>query len=204
MQSEIDNIQLFDIFQVPLARSDFFIAEEEKQSILDEFYKIEKSLPAPLGSYPEGSYTSFSVVDKILDLKILESIKEHILSSCQMLHNQIGLDGELELTKSWFSINRKNSYHSIHHHCPDIWSGVYYLQANEEDASISFLNNNLMSTGWPYKSKKSSMNNYTSSEKICRVSGGMMLLFPSYLYHHVNQQVTDSERVTIAFNLHLK
>lgn len=204
MQSEIDNVQIFDIFQVPLARSDFFIDEEEKQRILDEFYKIEQRLPIIDNSYPAGSYTSFNTVKNIFDLEILSNIKNHVLNSCQRLHNKVGLTGKLELTKSWFSINRKNSYHSIHHHCPDIWSGVYYLQAEQEDASISFLNNNITSTSWPYRAKKIEMNNYTSLEKTCKVSGGMMLIFPSYLYHHVNQQLADSERITIAFNLNLK
>lgn len=204
MQSEVDNIQIFDIFKVPLARSDFYISEEEKQNILKEFYQIENSFPMMENSYPAGSYTSFGTIDKIFDLEVLASIKDHALQSCQELHNSIGLSGELDLTKSWFSINRKHSYHGIHHHCPDLWSGVYYLQAEQEDATISFLNNNMISTSWPYKSQKSQMNDYTSSEKTCKVSGGMMLLFPSYLYHHVSQQLTDRERITIAFNLNLK
>ena len=204
MQLEIDNVQLFDIFKVPLARSDFYISEKEKQKIINTFYKIEQSLPILENSYPVGSYTSFDTVAKIFDLTELSSIKEHALKSAQDLHTKVGLEGELELKKSWFSIHRKHSYHGIHHHCPDIWSGVYYLQAEQEDASISFLNNNLVSTSWPYKSRKSQTNDYTSSEKTCKVSGGMMLLFPSYLYHHVTQQVTDRERITIAFNLNLK
>jgi uncharacterized protein (TIGR02466 family) len=204
VQSEIDNIQVFDIFKVPLARSDFYIDEEEKQNILSEFYRIEHSFPMLENSYPVGSYTSFGTVDKIFDLEVLSSIKEHALKSCQELHNKIGLSGELELKKSWFSINRKYSYHEIHHHCPDIWSGVYYLQAEQGDASISFLNNNIISTNWPYRSQRSQMNDYTGSEKICRVSSGMMLLFPSYLYHNVSQQLADQERITIAFNLNLK
>lgn len=204
MQLENDNIQIFDIFKVPLARSDFYIDEEEKQKILNLFYTIEKKLPILNNSYPVGSYTSFDTVDKIFDLEELDSIKQHILSSAQELHNKIGLSGELELTKSWFSINRKNSYHGIHQHCPDLWSGVYYLQADQDDACINFINSNIMNTNWPFKSPKTQLTDYNSSEKICKVSGGMLLLFPSYLYHHVSQQTTDKERVTIAFNLNLK
>jgi uncharacterized protein (TIGR02466 family) len=194
----------FDIFPVPLVRSDFYIDEAKKQEILELFYTIEETLPIDNTSYPHGSYTSFDTVAKIFDHHELSPIKDHILSTAQDLHTSIGLGGELELTKSWFSINRKNCYHGIHHHCPDIWSGVYYLQAEQTDATISFMNPNIMGTNWPFKANRVSFNDYNSSEKICKVSGGMLLLFPSYLYHHVAQQLTDSERITIAFNLNLK
>ena len=204
MQSENDNIQVFDIFKVPLARSDFYIDAEEKQRILDLFYGIEKDLPINNQSYPSGSYTSFDTIPRIFDFDELESIKNHVLTSAQKLHSLVGLDGELELRASWFSINRKNSYHGVHHHCPDIWSGVYYLQADQDDATLSFMNTNIVNTNWPYRSKKAELNDYTSSEKICKVSSGMTLLFPSYLNHHVSQQTTNNERITIAFNLSLK
>lgn len=197
-------LEVYDIFKVPLARKDFFIDQEEKQKILDLFYKIERDLPITNSSYPAGSYTSFDTVAKIFDFEELVSIKNHVLTSAQELHNNLNLDGELELTKSWFSINRKNSYHGIHHHCPDIWSGVYYVQADQEDATISFMNTNIMNTNWPYRSGKTNLNDYISSEKVCRVSSGMTIFFPSYLQHHVAQQTADQERITIAFNLNLK
>lgn len=204
MQSENDNIQVFDIFKVPLARSDFYIDADQKQKILDLFYNIEKDHPLNDNSYPEGSYTSFDTIPKIFDFDELASIRNHVLQSAQELHTSINLDGELELKASWFSINRKHSYHGIHHHCPDIWSGVYYLQADHNDATISFMNTNLMNTNWPYRAGKLRLNDYTSSEKICKVSSGMTLLFPSYINHHISQQTTDKERITIAFNLSLK
>jgi len=203
MNFEQDNIEIFDIFKVPLARKDFFIDENKKQEILKLFYEIEKKLPLNNDSYPRGSYTSFDTIDKIFDLEELKPIKDHVLMSAQELHNRIGLIGELELAKSWFSINRENSYHGIHHHCPDIWSGVYYLQAEHDDAAIAFMNTNIMYTNWPFKARRD-LNDYNTSEKICRVSSGMTLFFPRYLWHRVNQQYTDSERITIAFNLNLK
>lgn len=194
----------YDIFAIPLVRKDFYIEADKKQEILKLFYGIEETLPITDNSYPVGSYTSFDTVAKIFDLEELAPIRDHILAAAQELHDGIGLGGELELTKSWFSINRKNSYHGIHHHCPDIWSGVYYLQADPTDATISFMNPNILQTNWPFKAKRLQLNDYNSSEKICKVSGGMLLLFPSYLNHHVAQQVADSERITIAFNLNLK
>lgn len=204
MKLENDNVEIFDIFKVPLARKDFFIDEQKKQEILNLFYTIEKKLPLNNNSYPVGSYTSFDTVDKILDLEELSSIKNHVLNSAQQLHSQIGLAGNLELTKSWFSINRKNSYHGIHQHCPDIWSGVYYIQAEHNDATISFMNTNIMFTNWPFRARRENLNDYNSSEKICKVSSGMCIFFPSYLWHHVAQQCEDQERITIAFNLNLK
>lgn len=203
---KLENVSnsIINLFQVPLYRKDFFISENEKTEILDIFYKIEKTEPLPIGKYPEGSYTSFNTRNQIFDIVELTKIKNHILISAEELHTYIGLEGALEISNSWFSINRKGSYHEHHHHSPNIWSGVYYLEADHDDAAICFINKNISDTHWPFKASKKNLNDYTASEKICRVSSGMMILFPSYLCHKVSQQEKNKDRVCIAFNLDLK
>jgi uncharacterized protein (TIGR02466 family) len=204
MQFENVRHSIVDLFKCPLYRNDYFLEDSVKKKIIDQFLEIEKNEPMPRGKYPEGGYTSFNTRQHIFNIDELEGLKKHILTSAKALHQYVGLEGDLRLSNSWFSINRKGTYHEAHHHCPNIWSGVYYLEADNFDATISFINKNLVDTSWPFSANKSIITEYIGSEKVCKVSSGMMILFPSYLWHKVSQQNLEKDRITIAFNLDIK
>lgn len=178
------------------------MAEPLRTEIVPFFKDIEATDTRSLvGKYPVGSYTSFFNNEDILGLPQLDILRQFIREGVEAIHRSVGLGGELRFTNSWFSINRKGSYHEPHHHCPDIWSGVYYVQADQADAAISFMNRNLNDTGWPYMAPKIDNTDLITSQVNCPVSTGLLLIFPSHLRHKVNQQEADSERITIAFNM---
>lgn len=192
----------FEIFQVPVYQSRYTEANELEKNIIPIFLDKEKNNKQVV-YYPTGSYTSFGQ-DSILNLAELLDLKNFIFDTVTEINKDAGLGGELEFTNSWFSINRKHSYHESHTHVPDIWSGVYYVSATPGDAPISFINKNLKETMWPYRAPKVTSTNLNSSQVICSVETGLLIIFPSYLTHQVSQQLLDSERITIAFNLNIK
>lgn len=195
----------YSIFPVPLFREFYHNFEDIKEKIVPTFKELEEAdLNDYTGKYSAGSYTSFYSNFDLLRYPELGNLKSFIKSSAQEAHESIGLSGELVFTNSWFSINRQHSYHEAHHHCPDIWSGVYYVKADCKDATISFLNKNIIDTGWPYNTTKIENTDYVSSQVTCTVYSGLLIIFPSYLEHKVNQQTEDSERITIAFNMNIK
>lgn len=195
---------MLNIFPVPIARDDFRFHYNDNNELIEKFKKEEQNVLMPEGKYPIGSYTSFYTNTTVLDMPELADLREYILNAVNDLHASIGLGGELEFTASWFTINRQYSYHEQHNHIPDVWSGVYYVKAEHGDATINFINKNLIDTGWPYDALKLNMNDFISTEKVCTPTTGMFLIFPSYLLHKVEQQNIDSERITIAFNLNVK
>lgn len=195
----------YNLFPVPVAHDNFNNAEALRTEIVPFFKDVESTDKSDQsGKYSVGSYTSFFNNEDVITLPQLDALRDFIKNTVQTLHNSVGLSGELIFTNSWFSINRKNSYHEAHHHCPDIWSGVYYVQANHNDAPISFINKNLVDSGWPYSAAKVSNTDFVTSQVTCAVTTGLLLVFPSYLQHKVNQQEADSERITIAFNMSVK
>lgn len=195
---------LHNIFQVPVYQSRYHDAFDLEKDIVSKFKDIENQNKHNNSHYyPSNSYTSFGV-DSILDISELKNLKEFIFNTVSEIHKSVGLGGELEFTNSWFSINRKNSYHESHTHIPDVWSGVYYVSATPADAAIVFVNRNLKETMWPYKAPKIQHTNFNSSQATCSVETGLLIVFPSYLEHKVNQQLADSERITVAFNLNVK
>lgn len=188
-------VEHIDIFPVPIFRSTFNNAISLQTSVVPILKDIELNDSDPV-RYSTNGYTSYGK-SNVFELEELNELKTFICSNVYDINQRIGINNNIELKGGWFSINRQHSYHEMHNHIPDIWSGVYYVQASTTDAALTFANKNLNSN-WPYTS---SMNtNYTSSVVNCSVETGVLYIFPSYLNHKVDQQIEDNERITISFN----
>lgn len=91
----------------------------------------------------------------------------------------------------------ENARHRRHQHGISGISGVYWVRANENAASLIFYNPDSVIE---YVSADDLFNPYR--ETMCEYVPvkGKMLLFPSYLQHEVIPSSTDVIRTTIAFN----
>lgn len=192
------NIESQALFPVPFFRSVYPSAEELKEQVVPLFLDIEKNDKNPV-RYSFNGYTNYENNSQIIDHTELSDLKKFLGTSVQSIHTSLGLPGNVHFTGSWFAINRQYSYHEKHNHLPDIWSGVYYVQANDADAGLTFCNPNHTSN-WPF-ARIETYNEYTTPEITCKASTGVLYVFPSYLEHKVNQQLNDSERIMIAFNM---
>jgi uncharacterized protein (TIGR02466 family) len=191
-------MEQYNLFSTPLFRS--YFEQENLNSIIDDFKFIEKKHNA---FYTINSFTSHSIIDNILKKEQLKDLKKFIISQINKINIISEINNAMEIDCSWFSINRFGGYHEEHNHLPSIWSGVYYIKAEDSDSNITFINKNLTDTGWPYTTNKNSSNPIVSQQTSCSVSAGMLLIFPGYLKHKVEQQTRDSERITISFNTKL-
>ena len=87
----------------------------------------------------------------------------------------------------------------MHNHIPSTWSGVYYVQAEEDDAPITFYDSNKQSN-WPWAGYKEP-NAYNTPSYSVTPKTGRLIIFPAHITHGVAQQKKDNERITISFNL---
>jgi|TARA_R100000963_G_scaffold32308_1_gene23935 uncharacterized protein (TIGR02466 family) len=98
----------------------------------------------------------------------------------------------------WTNINRPGSLNMIHNHVMSSChlSGVYYVEG-ETTGAIRFYTHeqlyNLIPDGMPYANKIGHA-----------PSDGDILLFPSYLQHDVDVNLSTKNRITIGFNVILK
>tara|TARA_R100001143_G_C3340949_1_gene124248 strand:+ start:453 stop:1103 length:651 start_codon:yes stop_codon:yes gene_type:complete len=98
----------------------------------------------------------------------------------------------------WTNINRPGSLNMIHNHVMSSChlSGVYYVRG-EGTGAIRFFTHeqlyNLIPDGMPYANKIGH-----------RPSDGDILLFPSYLQHDVDVNLSRNRRITIGFNVTIK
>ena len=193
------------IFPVPIFSFRFDDAMNFQKQIMPIFYDIERKDNNPF-DYCDTGYTSYPKIDQILNMPECNKLRNFIGYSTLQSHEHIGLTENIFISSSWFSINRKHSYHTKHNHLPWVWSGVYYVQCDPlEDAEICFYNKNLESN-WPYTKTDSKHDLKTSCSQAWKFKGetGLLYIFPSYIEHEVLEQRTDNERVSISFNFGLK
>ena len=98
---------------------------------------------------------------------------------------------KIEVTNMWFNFNEKNCYNVVHSHPRSSVSGVLWVNTIEEHPPLFFHDPN-------YNDKYSL--GVDHPEYFYYPKDGDMILFPSYLMHGVSANITDTKRISIAFN----
>lgn len=116
-------------------------------------------------------------------------------------------DYELRIGTMWSIINPPGSSNQAHIHPGCQWSGVYYVQAPENSGNINFTDPrtaNLMFQ--PKYLPRKKRPKHCWSKVHFTPTAGKLIIFPSWLYHAVNPNLSTeespmSDRVIISFNL---
>ncbi len=114
----------------------------------------------------------------------------------------------LKIDNMWAVINPPGSFNRAHFHPGCLWSGVYYVQAPENAGRITFndpRHAHLMMNARIAPGKRRASDLW--SEVFFQPIPGRILLFPSWLLHSVEPNMTDktgtqAERIIISFNLY--
>lgn len=110
---------------------------------------------------------------------------------------RIQSDG-IVITNCWANVNYRGHSHHMHTHPNNLLSGVYYAKIPPGSGKIVFSDPRpqarvLIPTYREYTPQNSAKHTFEVAE-------GVMLLFPSWLEHHVEEHGAEEERVSIAFN----
>jgi uncharacterized protein (TIGR02466 family) len=185
------------IFPTQVFRAQFDSAQELAKAVVPTLLDQEKNDKKPL-KYTANGYTDYGR-ENLLERPVFKELKDFIDDVIVRCHKQTGLQNEPSLRSSWFSINRKYTYHEEHNHLPDTWSGVYYIQADQDHPGLTLVNPN-MKSNWPGTYGRAELNDVNSSSVTCAAITGSLIVFPSHLHHKVEQQTVDKERIMVAFN----
>ena len=184
------------IFPTQVFRAVYDKSQELQRAVMPLLLEKEKKDNSPV-RYTANGYTSYGA-ENILTTAGFEDLKNFIDSAVQECHKETKLQNTPLLKSSWFSINRKYTYHEEHNHLPDTWSGVYYIQADQDHPGLTLVNPN-MKANWP-RVNVSEINETNSPNVTCAAMTGSLIIFPSHLHHKVEQQMVDKERIMVAFN----
>jgi len=99
---------------------------------------------------------------------------------------------------AWANVSRRGHYHRMHNHPSSAWSGCYYVTSTSQPDSLAGVlefydprpfTEMVHTPGSPY-----------GQRMLVRPAPGLMVLFPSWLYHFVHPCNSDEPRISVAFN----
>ena len=108
----------------------------------------------------------------------------------------------IKITNMWSIINEEGSFNQKHHHSNSDISAAYYVSAHDECGDIVFYDPRPARV---YKNPiAKSPNKLNATINSIKPEPGMLVLFPSYLEHSVNPNLSNKKRIVISFNLSLE
>jgi uncharacterized protein (TIGR02466 family) len=111
---------------------------------------------------------------------------------------RIGYDA-FEITGCWANVLAKGAAHRAHSHPNNFLSGVYYVQTQPGTDTINFHDpRNQTSIIRPPVVELTGEN---TDQVVVRVKNGTLLIFPFYLQHSVDTNMSEEERISISFNI---
>lgn len=141
----------------------------------------------------------YSKHDLTGDLLFVNPIVEKILPIVQIIYNEIGIKKTVSVNGFWFIKNTLYNYNKLHNH-PGCWiSGVVYLKVPKNSGQIVFERPDIMHDVLPIDT----ITDKSTQEYFWNPVPGDVLLFPSYLKHYVEQNLTedsDNERIVMSIN----
>jgi uncharacterized protein (TIGR02466 family) len=132
---------------------------------------------------------------------VTELIKE-IEARCNRIHLMVGLNPTYKHTvvDAWANLNSPFATAVPHQHAQRAFTAVYYASADEDSGLIRFMS--------PVSSKEQVIlpkhvnvhNKFTASGWDFQPKPGLLLIFPSWLYHYALPSKGTTERISFAFN----
>lgn len=111
------------------------------------------------------------------------------------------LTQETKITNMWTIINTGGAANARHHHGNSALSAAYYVRAPENSGDIVFYDPRPAPVySHPRSKKPNTLNAMVNS---ISPSEGVLVMFPSYLDHSVNENLSNEERIVISFNISL-
>tara|TARA_B110000305_G_scaffold241512_1_gene315976 strand:- start:2632 stop:3198 length:567 start_codon:yes stop_codon:yes gene_type:complete len=144
------------------------------------------------------------IQSKFLDLcgEPIESLSLIVQDKFNELHKSIGLSADYShiIDNAWININNNINIDSAHCHPGQVFSAVYYVEANNDCGDLIFINpdKGLCHSIHPILIEK--FNSFNSHNYRTVPKAGNLIIFPSHLEHYVRTNISNSLRVSIAFN----
>tara|TARA_Y100000004_G_scaffold195987_1_gene264590 strand:+ start:2502 stop:3113 length:612 start_codon:yes stop_codon:yes gene_type:complete len=151
------------------------------------------------GGYQSNAFTIKDPLVYKFWFEILPTI-QNMLS----LYN-IGYNYDTNIDNLWFNVNRKHNYNHIHMHPGSEFSGVYYLEAPTDCGNLTFYNpNKALNNVVFYNRNFGTYNEFNSLQYHVKPKKNLLVLFPAFLEHSVDMNLSDEPRISLAFNIQVK
>jgi uncharacterized protein (TIGR02466 family) len=194
------NIEVLPLFPSPLF-TNVYTGPNLNNTIrfLDESKIKDGGMADTYGFHSDDTY--------ILEAKECAPLKNFIIDNILFFGKEILMYAydEYELSQSWISLKQPGQHHTMHTHPNSLISGVfYYGEEDPEIPTITFhkpvagINVSYLSPVYQADRRKSE---YAWDSFSVNYTSGLLLLFPSYVFHSVPINKSKKDRKSIAFNV---
>ncbi len=108
-------------------------------------------------------------------------------------------DDAFEMTGCWANVLAEGAVHKAHSHPNNFLSGVYYVRTHAGAETINF--HDPRSQASIIRPPVEELTAENTDQVVVRVTNGTLLIFPAYLQHSVDQNMSEKERLSISFNM---
>lgn len=183
--------EMNDLFSVPVARCKLDIdVKEMAKECLNYSLNNPSISKSNMGGYQSGD---------ISNLNWFQEFSNQLKEEVTRFENHTKCPKTKGLY-SWLNINGKKDYNQVHAHPDGIVSGVFYVQAPKNCGKIVLQHPALpvLESYWaPYYDEYTK---YNSASWTFEPEENLLLLFPSWLMHLVEPNLSDEKRISISFN----
>jgi uncharacterized protein (TIGR02466 family) len=136
-------------------------------------------------------------------LQELEDFRELVASARHTVGGvlkflSIGYDA-VEFTACRATVLARGAAHKLHHHPNNFLSGVYYVRTCSGADTINF--HDPRSQTGIIRPPVTALTAANTDQVVLRVRNGTLLVFPAWLEHSVDANASESERISISFNV---
>ena len=187
------------IFPIPIHQFDVNGFDEIKDELIDYVYDCKKKDPKGVSLSNRGGWQSegFEIIneDDVLQLFLI-----NCLSNFPPIKKSVELRGY-----AWININKPGDYNIKHVHPTNDLSGVLWIKCLKNSGDIVFDSPNIFES---FLENKSYNDDFKKSNCIddsfhYYPNEGRMLVFPSHLSHHVQENKSNEDRISVSFNIRL-
>jgi len=173
--------------------------EEENKSLLNYINDIKKE-------NPKGTQKSNNLGWHSPDLDLNNTTIKNFFSKISPMLKEVSDDMcwnlknfQVKITSCWSIINQKFASNAGHIHANSLISSAYYIGAEKNCGKIVFDDPRPAATikKGPYRS----IGNWNQGNITIEPEAGLLVMFPSYLVHHVQPNMSEKERIIFSFNL---
>jgi uncharacterized protein (TIGR02466 family) len=164
-------------------------------SLTDEMIEYSKKY----SMLTDGESGSLSQNQNVLDDEVFAAVKTEILAKADEFAKTVfgHIYDDLAISNSWLNIVEKDQQINLHKHTNSYLSGVFYLT---DGSPFTFYN--VGNEAFHFQPESLNPNNPRVANSFnVNPSRGVVLLFPSTMYHMVQRSDEDKERISLAFNI---
>lgn len=153
----------------------------------------------------QGGFQSdiYNVKENILFEKFINTTSNSIHTLIQ--NYALSFNYNIKINGIWFNVNPPNSYNLTHTHSGCSFSASYYINTPKNSGRIVFENPSIgQQIDNFYQNKFREFNNINQGKYYIEPKENVLILFPSWLPHYVEQNKSNEDRIGLSFNFSIE